>query len=236
MADPRTTLEKVIQTAIDSSLKEVHTSMPGVVQSFDPVEQLADIQPTIQRKQSGELVNLPLLVDVPVRFPKVSDFCITLPLKEDDEVLIIISERSIDNWLLNGGIQPAGDIRKHSLSDAYAIPMLYSQENKILSFDPDNIQIRSDDGSAFITIDTSGNILLNGNADFVTAYTDMKTAFDQLKTDLNALITAYNAHIHITTATIGASATPGVISPTVSQGTPSAADMSAAKVDNVKVP
>ena len=55
MADPRTTLEKVIQTAIDSSLKELHTSLPGVIQSFDPVEQLADIQPTIKRKQKDRI-------------------------------------------------------------------------------------------------------------------------------------------------------------------------------------
>lgn len=231
MADPRTTLEKVIQTAIDTSLKELHTSLPGVVQSFDPVEQTADIQPTIQRKQGGQLVDLPLLVGVPVRFPKVADFCITLPLKEGDEVSVIFAERSIDNWLLDGGIQSAGDIRKHSLSDAYAIPMLYSQNNKITNFDPDNIQIRSDDGSAFITIDTSGNILLNGDADFVTAFTDMKTAFDQLKTDLNTFITLYNTHTHtgVTTGSGSSGTTPSI-------GTPSLADMSSAKVDNVKVP
>lgn len=87
------------------------------------------------------------------------------------------------------------------------------------------------------TVVTAGTVLeLQGNADFAVAYTDLKLAFDQLKTDLNALITAYNAHIHVTTATIGPGPALGVISPTVSTGTPSTADMSGAKISDIKVP
>lgn len=219
MSDPRTSFETVISTAIDSALKELHTCLPGVVQTFDHEEQLADIQPTIQRKLGGELVNLPLLVGVPVRFPKVSGFSITLPLKEGDEVEIKCAERSIDNWLLDGDIQAAGDIRKHSLSDAYATPMMYSQDNKITDFDPDNIQIRNDAGTSFITLTSTGDIVLNGDSDFAVAFTDMKAAFDTLVSD-------FNTHMHPTAAL-------GSPSPPVA---PTTADMSGAKVDTVKVP
>jgi hypothetical protein len=74
---------------------------------------------------------------------------------------------------------------------------------------------------------------LNGNTNFAVKYTELKTAFDLLRTEVNNLITAYNSHVHITTATIGASGTPGVISPTVSQAVPATADMSASQ--NLKV-
>jgi hypothetical protein len=40
-----------------------------------------------------------------------------------------------------------------------------------------------------------------------------------LASKVDALEAAYNAHIHVTTATIGASATVGVLSPTTSQAT-----------------
>lgn len=87
--------------------------------------------------------------------------------------------------------------------------------------------------STITTLTGSTHVALNGNTNFAVKYTELKTAFDQLRTELNSLIALYNAHIHVTTATVGASTTPGVISPTVSTGTPAAADMSASK--NTKV-
>lgn len=82
------------------------------------------------------------------------------------------------------------------------------------------------DETGQITLTGVDNININGSDDFAVAYTELKTAFDQLLND-------FNAHIHTTTATIGASSTPGIISiPT----TPSTADMSSAKVETVKLP
>jgi hypothetical protein len=87
--------------------------------------------------------------------------------------------------------------------------------------------------SPIIKLTGSTNIQLNGDSNFAIKYTELKSAFDTLKTDLNNLVTAYNTHIHITTATVGPSAVPGVISPTASAGVSSAADMSGAKNDKV---
>lgn len=47
---------------------------------------------------------------------------------------------------------------------------------------------------------------------------DLETKLNNLVTEINALKDLYNNHIHITTATVGASPTPGVISPTTSTG------------------
>lgn len=87
--------------------------------------------------------------------------------------------------------------------------------------------------SAIVKLTGSTNVQLNGNTNFAVKYTELKSAFDTLKTDFNNLVTAYNSHIHITTATIGAGATPGVISPTATIGTSSTADMSASKNSKV---
>lgn len=78
-----------------------------------------------------------------------------------------------------------------------------------------------ENSSGCVELAPSGNILLNGDADSVTAFTDMKTAFDQLITDFNNLVSAYNGHGH----------TPAV----VPQGVPTTADMTAAEVTDVKV-
>ena len=87
---------------------------------------------------------------------------------------------------------------------------------------------------AVIFMRNNGDIEINGDADNMVRFSELKTAYDQLKGDFNAFVSIYNSHIHVTTATIGATPTPGVISPTVSTGTPSTATVDAAKIDNVK--
>lgn len=216
-----TQFETVIQTAIDSALKEVHTCLPAVVTKVNHATQLIDAQPTIQRKMAGKLVNLPLLVNVPIRYLRSATFSITFPIEVDDHVEIRFCERSIDTWLTEGGIQNPFDFRKFSLSDAFATPAMYHQKDVIPNFDPINLEIKTNDGATSLKLTPSGDILLNGDADSVTAFADMKTAFDQLVTDFNNFVSAYNGHGH----------TPSV----VPQGVPTTADMSAAEVTDVKV-
>jgi len=111
-----------------------------------------------------------------------------------------------------------------------------------------DISAESTGGDVTVTADGDATVTAGGNVstdatetalqtgtDWAVQYTALKSAFDTLKTDLNNLITAYNAHIHITTATIGVGG-PGVIAPTTSAGTPSAADMSSSKITDVRVP
>lgn len=147
-----TQLESVIQTAIDSALKEVHTCLPAVVVKVNHSEQLIDAQITIQRKMAGELVNLPLLVNVPIRYWRSKTFSITFPIEVNDHVMIIFSERSIDTWLTEGGIQNPFDFRKFSLSDAFAIPAMYPQTDVIPNFDPTNLEIKTNSGDTKIII------------------------------------------------------------------------------------
>lgn len=158
MADPRTTLETVIQTAIDSALKEVHTMLPAVITKVSG--QTIDAQPTIQRKINGELVSLPLLVDVPLRYMKSSKYSVSFPMSIGDHVFICFAERSIDTWLLSGDIQSPGDIRKHSLSDAFAFPMMYDETDLIPSFDSSDMVIKANNGTSLVTISDTGTLAI----------------------------------------------------------------------------
>jgi len=177
--DRRASLESVLAVAINTYLKDVHTILPGQIISFDPVEQLADVQPELQRNIDSELVNLPVLSKIPVRFLKSGDFTITFPLKEGDEVSIYVIERSIDNWLEDGGIQSPNDTRKFDLSDAFIVPVLYSQTQKIENFDPDNMVIKSTNGNSKITLKTDGTVLME-----TTANTEITSAKTIINNDL----------------------------------------------------
>lgn len=79
-----------------------------------------------------------------------------------------------------------------------------------------------------------GTMEIGGDTDNMVRFSELKTAFDELKNDFNTFVNTYNSHIHVTTATVGATPTPGVISATVSTGTPTAADINPAKIDEIK--
>lgn len=82
------------------------------------------------------------------------------------------------------------------------------------------------------TIELGGTGDANSNTNHATQYEALKTAFDELKSDFNDFVNnTYNAHTH-PYVNVAASATTSV---TTSLGTPSAADMSNAKLDKIKV-
>jgi len=89
---------------------------------------------------------------------------------------------------------------------------------------------------ARMKLNKDGEIELNGNVDNGVGFEQLKIGFDQFLTDFNNFVTAYNTHVHITTATVGATPTPGLIAATTSTGTSSSASIDDSKKETVKLP
>lgn len=146
------------RAALDGKQAEIWTSLSGIVESFDPVAMTVSVQPAVKGQVQDEggsaaAVNMPLLVDVPVVFPCGSGFTLTYPVKNGDECLVIFASRCIDGWWQNGGIGGTPDERMHDLSDGIAIVGPHSQARKLdPAVDVDNVQLRTDDGEAHITM------------------------------------------------------------------------------------
>lgn len=116
-------------------MSAMRVSMHGIIQSFDPDAVTAVVQPAIKGAEKDESgarvsVNLPLLVDVPVVFPRGGGCTLTFPVKHGDECLVIFADRCIDFWWQSGGIQEPVDERMHDLSDAFCIVGPQSQAKK----------------------------------------------------------------------------------------------------------
>lgn len=148
---------------------KIWTSMPGLVQSYDPSTMTCTVQLAIQgvsEDQNGVQTNqnLPLLVDVPVVFPSGGGFTMAFPLKPDDEVLVHFAARCIDSWWQNGGFenQPMED-RMHDLSDAFAVPGPRSIPRVIPGLGDTDLVIADDDGNVLFSIDPTGNVVVKGN-------------------------------------------------------------------------
>lgn len=138
-------------------MSAMRVAMPGIIQSFDPDAVTAVVQPAIKGAEQDESgaevsVNLPLLVDVPVIFPRGGGCTLTFPVKAGDECLVIFADRCIDFWWQSGGIQEPVDGRMHDLSDAFCIVGPQSQAKKISGISTTAAQLRTDDGSAFIEV------------------------------------------------------------------------------------
>ena len=145
-------------------MSAMRVSIPGIIQSFDPDAVTAVIQPAIkgvEHDTSGAeiSVNLPLLVDVPVVFPRGGGCTLTFPVKEGDECLVIFADRCIDFWWQSGGVQEPVDGRMHDLSDAFCIVGPQSQAKKIGGISTSAVELRSDDGSVKLSLNPASGAI-----------------------------------------------------------------------------
>jgi hypothetical protein len=111
----------------------VHTSLPGIVDSFDPVAGTVSVKPSIKKLLSdGKTVDLPILKNVPVVFPCSEAGGLTVKLAKNDGVLLIFSERSLEEWKAGNTDSKPASIRKHDLADAFAIPCIFPKSKRTL--------------------------------------------------------------------------------------------------------
>ncbi|EHL08969.1 hypothetical protein HMPREF0322_00392 [Desulfitobacterium hafniense DP7] len=151
---------------------DIRVAVPGIIQSFDAGAQTATVQPAIREKivdPAGNVsdVALPLLLDVPVVFPKAGGFAITFPVKKGDECLVVFGDMCIDGWWSAGGIQNQLEKRRHDLSDGFAILGVSNQPNKVQNYNASNLEIRSLSGGQKIELSDNGinlvgNVRVNG--------------------------------------------------------------------------
>ena len=154
-------MSEVLQQAISSQLYEMKVAMPAEVIKYDKDKQKVDVQPLLKKKYNdGSLQDQPKVYNVPVVFPRAGDAFISMPIKAGHNVLLIFIDRSIDKWLSNGGKLDPEDTRKHSISDAVALPGLYPFNNTVKINNADDIIIKNtkDSGKTEIRVKNNGHL------------------------------------------------------------------------------
>lgn len=159
-------LSEALSAESNKTQEQLRVALPGIIQSFDPVTVTAVVQPAIQYTEvdnDGNTINAdyPLLVDVPVVFPRGGGCTLTFPVRAGDECLVVFADRCIDFWWQSGDVQKPGDPRQHDLSDGFAIVGPMSQRYKISGISTGAAQLRTDDGGAFIEIAAGGSVTIN---------------------------------------------------------------------------
>jgi len=202
-------LSSTIQTVIASVLENIHTCIPGEIIKYDFSKQRAQVRPLIKKAYNdGTEDTQPIIVNVPIVWPRGTNSMLHMPLNSGDTVMIYFSERSLEVWLDRGGEASPGEERKFDLTDAVAIPGVYPFNVPSLATNNDDV-ILIHGGSKLtlkkngdIDISSSGAVTINGGSIDLGDGTTRK-----LMTD--AIITKFNTHTHAGVVTgAGVSGTP----------------------------
>lgn len=160
-------MTQAINQAIMAVIKTMHTALPAIVTKYDPKGPKIEAKPQIKRLYTdGTVLSIPPIVSVPVIFPRTSRFRLSYPLEAGDGVLLVFSERSLETWLARGEDVAPQDKRCYDLSDAIAIPGLWSFGKGSPVGSADEFEIEFDKFS--LTSDGNDFILSNGSATIKT--------------------------------------------------------------------
>lgn len=156
-------IEESLRLAIEGAQSQVWTAIPGLVTSADLAAQTVSVQPSIMGSVTdrvGNKVNqpLPLLINVPIVWPRGGGFALTFPVKAGDEVLVVFASRCIDSWWQSGGIGVPIESRMHDLSDGFAILAPTSQPKKLPFVSSSNAQLRTESGSTYVEVTPDGKV------------------------------------------------------------------------------
>lgn len=191
--------ETAMQTILDGRQAIIWTSMPGIVTSIDYSKMVCSVRPAIQgvvslSNNQIQFVDLPLLINVPICYPKSNGFALTFPIVNGDEVLIMIASRCIDAWWQNGAFksgkaapQQPMELRMHDLSDGFAIPGPCSIPNVIPNISTTDMQLRNRAGTTYISIGANGKIGFENTAtSLLETLSDFQNALSVFMTTLAA--------------------------------------------------
>ena len=155
----------------------LNTSIPAIIDEFDVATQRVAATPAIQAKyvtpdMEVQYINYPKITNIPLAMIKCPGLKITCPVKPGQNCTLIFSQRSIDNFLIDGQIHEPFEgnepkycsIRCMDMTDAMCFPGVITNPEAISNFNNDAIEIRNDDGTTKITVSENSLQFTQGGA------------------------------------------------------------------------
>lgn len=244
-------LADIIRQAIEDRLVDVHTMLPGRIDSYDATTQKADVEPLIARLQStvdGDIAeDLPIIPGVPVVFPRTQAFKLTMPVQEGDRCMLVFCESSTEGYQVGQGRQGTSSAIKqtdpdtfarHNLTDPVALLGWYNDAEALSSTDQDGMQLGETSGAIVHIGNDLVELYEKGAADFVALAAQVKTELDRAKANAQAAVDYTTGFIAaFTAATVLAQDGGATLQSTTLLGAPSAptlADHQEVKAEKVK--
>lgn len=235
MTDNRcvTSLEQKNEMDFWRNAMRLNTSIPGIINAFDPATQKVSATPAIKAKYvspEGDVFYLqyPMITNIPLAIIRGASVSFTQPITEGYPCTLIFSQRSIDNFIeegtyanpVDGPIPLTAAIRCMDMTDAMCFPGVITKADTISDYATDAIEIRSDDGKVKVSVKSNsltlkqdsatmqisgGNITMSAATINITGTTAVNISSPATKIDSKSFL----AHKHSGVST-GGSNTGGV--------------------------
>lgn len=193
------TMAEIIDAAMESRLLDVHTCLPGKINSYNPATQTADIELQVKRMLEGQddkftTEDLPVLPNVPIIFPRGGGYYAAFPMKAGDPVVIIFSEASLDQYRSKASLTTPGDARRHTLMGGVAYPCDITNTG---------ILAPTDISSSYLVVGKEGGEKAVFRTNRIEVTDDVAGGADdwvamaaKVLTELGKIKTAYDNHTH----------------------------------------
>lgn len=206
---------ELLNTIISNKLADMNICMPAKIIGYDHTKRKAKVQPALnQRYNDGEVVKLPIIFNVPVIHPSSGGASIIFPVAIGDDVLLVFSQRSLEEWLQNGEQVTPDDPRQNDLTDAIAflglnpfnkISFAENNEDLLISYSGSKIRFKNS-GSHLLQIEAENieivgakEIKLNSTTEVkLVSSTEIKIEAPEIRLNGDVKINnqSYNTHIH----------------------------------------
>ena len=144
---------------------KLNTSIPAIIDEFDPATQRVSATPAIMGKyvkpdNTVEYIQCPKITNIPLAIIKGAGLKLTYPVVKGENCTLIFSQRSIDNFILEGGIQRPFDgddptkttLRCMDMTDAMCFPGLITNKETITNYATDAIELRNSEGDVKVSV------------------------------------------------------------------------------------
>lgn len=206
---------ELLNIIIANKIADMQICMPAKILEYDYTTQKAKVQPALNQKyNNGEVINFPVICNVPVMQPSSGGASITFPVKKNDNVLLVFSQRSLEEWLSNGEQVTPDDPRQNDLTDAIALLGLNpfnkispaeNNEDLLLSYSGSKIRFKNSDSHLLeieaenIEIIGAKEIKLNSSTEVkIVSTTEIKIEAPEIKLNGDVKINnqSYDNHTH----------------------------------------
>ena len=180
-------LAEVIRKGAVYELGQVHTVVACRVVSYDRQNNQADVKPIMnQTFTDGDTQQFPVIPSCPVHVPEFGGFTLKAPLEEGQAVTLLVNERSMDEWVIEGNTDAdARDRRRFDLSDGIVLAGIRPEDDPIipeegtLTIGSEDVEIRLKEDGTF-AVESDGVELLELMDDFLDEADSLRSQVDAI--------------------------------------------------------
>ena len=172
-------LKKLVRNMVRAETAEIRTHFPAKVEEYTAATNTCTIQPcikAIRTEDAGNMttIGLTVLKDVPVRQHGSGKLLVSLAPQAGSYGYCHVSDRCLEQWILNGGVVDPGSARRWDISDVWfdpgGYPLMPEGDNGLLAVPvaTDRISLRTRLGLGTVSVLDDDTIEITTAAGTVT--------------------------------------------------------------------